>query len=202
MNLDRTKDTIWELLSWSVLILLTFITICAFPWHMAERTLQYLFLVLLLACIFWYLRSRTLVTESLKKTVRLIKRQQEIENKNEIMNLIFNHSEDGILVLDKEKRIEVFSPGLEKMTGLKKEDVLGRLADKVLDLESNDQDIILTEAIFLPKTTKEFPYVKNILTSKDGTKIPFEASYVLIKDQNGNVDRGLAIIRELTHWDI
>jgi PAS domain S-box-containing protein len=197
MNLNKTKDTIWEALTWVVLIFLTFITVCAFPWDLAQRILQYLFLVLLAACIFWYLRSRGLYFETLRKTTKLIKKQEEIENRNEIMNLIFNHSEDGILVLDKEKRIESFSPGLEKLTGLKKDNVLGRLASEELRLESND--MILTDAIFLPENAKEFPYVKNILTTSSGAKIPFEASYVLIKNDDGEIDRGLAIIRELTH---
>lgn len=201
MNLNRTKNTIWESLTWLVLILLTFITICAFPWDLAERILQYLFFVLLAACAFWYLRSRKLYLESLKKTIELIKKQEEIVNKNKVMSLIFNHSEDGILVLDKEKRIEIFSPGLEKLTGHKKDKVLGRLASEVLSFEISGNDIILTDAIFLPEGTKEFPYVKNTLKTSDGTKIPFEASYVLIKDENGEVDRGLAIIRELTHWN-
>lgn len=184
---------------WLLVILTTFYIIFRFDWSRASSLLQYVLIGGTIASVFFYLKNRSLFEESEKKTEELIKSQREIRNRQETLDLIFNNSADGIMVLDSEQRIEDFSPGMERITGYKKKDTLGHLAQNLLKFHAEKDSSLLPDLMFtVPKLKKDEPYVKNRLVSKDGKEIDIEASYALIKEGSGGV-KSMAVIRDVSY---
>lgn len=189
---------VWETITWSSLIVLTIIAISFFPWYMAQTILNVILVLLGLAAIFWYIRSRGLYMESQTKSAEIMEKQRAIASRQKTIDLIYDNSADGIVMLDNGQRIISFSPGMEAMTGYKKEEVLGRPAQQILKFRADSDSSLLPDVMFLPKDVRKNSYVKNTITTKEGREIDIEASYSLISE-NKNEHQGLAIIRDVTY---
>ena len=196
--MKKQKQISWEIATWLIIIIMTLVTVLYFPWYTAQNILQYILFGSGIAAVVWYIKSRSLYIESQKKTSELIEKQKEVTSRQKTIDLIFKNSADGMLILDHEQRIESFSPGMEKITGYKKDEVLGHLAQSTLNFRGDKENSLLPDIMFLPKNVKKNPYIKNTLTTKDGREISIEASFTLISDQN-NHPKGLAIIRDVTY---
>lgn len=183
---------------WIIVIIAT-IGNLFFPWYLAENFLIYLLVFVLIACAGLYIKSRRLNVESEVKTRELIKKQKEIINHEKTIGLIFQHSEDGILLLDQSQRILSFSPGMEKITGYKKEDVIGRDAQSILKFRGDANNSLLPDLMFIQARVKHRPYTRNTLTTKEGREINVEASYTLTNDPKTHTSTGIAIIRDVTY---
>lgn len=198
MKIKLTKLITWEVISWSILIITTILVVAFLPWYQAEDILPFLFVALGILAAIWYIISRKLYLESQEKSRDIMQAHKEIRNRQKTIDLIFDNSADGILVLDNEQRIISFSPGMEKMTGFAKNDVLGRLAEQVLKFKAKKDSSLLSDIMFLPKDIKKKPYVRNTMLTKEGREIEIEASYALITSPGGE-HKGLAIIRDITY---
>ena len=195
----KKKSTIpFEVYIWIGIIVITIANLF-FPWYLAQNTLFYFLFFVLLACAILYIRSQRLYIESEQKSKELIQQQKEEKNSRKTIDLIFEHSEDGILALDPAQRIISFSPGMEKMTGYKKQEVLGLSAQEVLKFQGNKSNSLLPDLMFVQSGIKKHPYVKNTLTTKEGREINIEASYTLIFDSRTHLSTGIAIIRDTTY---
>lgn len=188
-----------EALTWASLIVLTITAVFLFPWYVAENILRYLLMIASILAILWYLKSRRLLHESEGKTREIISKQKQIGLQQKTFNVVFNNAADGILILNDSQKIESFSPGMETITGYKKEEVLGRSAQQVLKFKGDDENSLLPDIMFLPKKIRKKPYIKNTLTTKEGREIDIEASYSLIQDVATQNPKGLAIIRDITY---
>lgn len=138
--------------------------------------------------------------ESEKKSKELLREQKELKNRQKTIDLIYNNSADGILILDQDKRIEEFSPGMEKITGYSKTEAIGHLAQQLLKFRSGDKGSVLPDLMFtIAGIDKNNPYVKNSLISKDGKDIDIEASYTLLANAQSNQTRSMAVIRNVSY---
>ena len=189
---------LWEAVTWSSLIILTIVAVSFFPWYIAQTILNAILILLGLAAISWYIKSRNLYLESQGKSAEILEKQRAIQSRQETIDLIYDNSADGIIILDNEQRIVSFSPGMEKMTGFTKEEVLGRGAQQILKFRADKDSSLLPDIMFLPKDVRKNTYVKNSVTTKEGREIDIEASYSLISE-NKNEHQGLAIIRDVTY---
>lgn len=150
--------------------------------------------------MYYYLLNRTLYKDSEKKTIELKKEQREIKARQKTIDLIFQNSADGILILDQDKRIEEFSSGMEKMTGYAKEESIGHIAEQLLKFHSSESGSILPDLMFtISSPKKNSPFVKNSLVSKDGKNVDIEASYALINDPKTGKAKSMAIIRDISY---
>ena len=188
-----------EMLTWASLIGITLFVVFLFPWYVAENILRYLLMIASVLAILWYLKSRRLFAESDIKTKEILDKQRQISRQQKTFDIIFNNAADGILILDESQKIESFSPGMEVITGYKKEEMLGRSAQQVLKFKGDNENSLLTDAMFLPKNIRKKPYIKNTLLTKEGREIDIEASYSLIQDAVTQKPKGLAIIRDVTY---
>jgi len=188
-----------EMLTWASLIGITLFVVFLFPWYVAENILRYLLMIASVLAILWYLKSRRLFAESDIKTKEILDKQRQISRQQKTFDIIFNNAADGILILDESQKIESFSPGMEMITGYKKEDMLGRSAQQTLKFKGDNENSLLTDAMFLPKNIRKKPYIKNTLLTKEGREIDIEASYSLIQDAVTQKPKGLAIIRDVTY---
>ncbi|MFA7244508.1 MAG: ATP-binding protein [Patescibacteria group bacterium] len=188
-----------EAIFWVLFILSTIYILMRFDAFRASSLLQYVLIGGTLAAVFFYLNNRSLYEESQRKTEELIEKQREINNRQKTLDLVFNNSADGILVLDDEQRIEDFSPGMEKITGYKKEEALGHLAQNLLKFHAEKNSSLLPDLMFTsPQVKRTDPYVKNRIVTKDGENADIEASFALIRENDGKV-KSLAVIRDVSY---
>lgn len=190
---------IFEAIFWVSVILVTIYIFVKFNAFAASTMLQYVLIGGTLAAVFFYLSNRSLYEDSHHKTEELVKKQRELNNRQKTLDLVFNNSADGILVLDDEQRIEDFSPGMERITGYKKDEALGHLAQNLLKFHAEKNNSLLPDMMFtVPKMKRYEPYVKNRIVSKDGKDIEIEASYTLIREGGGKII-SMAIIRDISY---
>ena len=110
--------------------------------------------------------------------------------------LVVNSSVDGILAFDRECRYTMWNEGMERISGFKKEDVLGKNAFKVFPfLRKTGEDGYMLETL-QGKTAivKDRPY-RVSATGREGF---FDGSYSPLLDTSGKVVGGLAIIHDVT----
>lgn len=197
--ITKIKHNSLEILTWGSIILITLIIAFIFPWYTAENILRYLLIVASIIAIAWYLKSRRLYDESIRKTKEILNKQREVQSRQKTIDLIFENSADGILILNEDQRIEGFSPGLENISGYKKEEVLGRLANQVLRFRGDNTQSLLPDLMFLPKNVQKHPYIKNTIITKEGREIDIEASYTSVRDPGKSQIKAMAIIRDVTY---
>lgn len=198
MPSNARKSGIAEVVAWIVVIGATVFTVLYFPWYDARTILEYILIAGSVGAVYFYLKSQRLISKIEGQNKELTQKQKEIKNRQETIDLLFEHSADGILIINDEQQIEEFSPSMEKMTGYSKAESLGRDAQQLLKFRSSEETSLLPDLMFTAKNVRKSPYIKNYLMSKDGREITSEASYALVRDARGKT-RGLAIIRDITY---
>lgn len=199
MSKKQTKYKIIEILVWSTVIITTIFAVTR-NWNEAEKMINYIAYASAVFAIYYYLRNRSLYSESNQKTLELTREKRELSARQKTIDLIFQNSADGILVLDYEKRIEEFSPGMERITGFTKEEAVGRLATDLLKFHTSGTSSILPDLMFsVSNINKNNPYIKNSLTTKIGKNVDFEASFAIINNQKSDKIKSMAILRDITY---
>src|SRR5262245_45501431 len=104
---------------------------------------------------------------------------------------------DGILAFDREFRYTTWNRAMERISGVKREDVLGQCAfDLFSCLQETGEDHFYREALAGRSVVAENrPYA----IPQAGRQGFFEGYYSPRHDELGNVIGGVAIIREITN---
>jgi diguanylate cyclase (GGDEF)-like protein/PAS domain S-box-containing protein len=125
---------------------------------------------------------------------------QELLQSNSDMKVVFerliNSSVDGILAFDRDCRFTVWNPGMERITGIRKEEANGKNASGIfLSLKDADEAQFLRE-VLQGKTVvaKNRAYVAR----GTGHQGFFEGYYSPLLNETGEIIGGLAIIRDVT----
>jgi PAS domain S-box-containing protein len=115
---------------------------------------------------------------------------------DDFSTLVINSSVDGILTYDTESRYTLWNPAMERISGLRKEAVLGRCAFDVfpflrkVGLDRAFQDALSGKS----GSIKEVAYIIQE-TGRNGFT---ENYHTPLRDEFGKVVGGLAIVRETT----
>lgn len=185
---------------WLLVIVVTIIVVTGFNWETASQILQYLALAALLVSVYLYLRNRSLYQDTKSKTEQLLEKQRELRDRQKTIDLIYQNSADGILVLDQDKKIEEFSPGMEKITGYKRIEAIGKDAQQLLKFSAEKNHSLLPDLMFtIAGSNRNSKYVENSLITKIGKIVDIEASHTLIHEKNSPDSFALAIIRDITY---
>lgn len=188
-----------EVLVWLAVIIAT-IFVATRNWSLAKELINYILYASAVIAVYYYLSNRSLLTESEKNSKELLHEHRELKNRQKTIDLIYNNSADGILILDQDKRIEEFSPGMEKITGYTKTEAIGHLAQHLLKFRSTEKSSILPDLMFtVASADKSNPYIKNSLVSKDGKDIDIEASYALLSNVKSGQAKSMAVIRDVSY---
>jgi PAS domain S-box-containing protein len=114
----------------------------------------------------------------------------------ELLDFFLKNSSDGFLAFDKYRRYTVWNPTMEKISGLKAEQVVGNVAEIVFPFLVETGEIECFDRCFRGET---------MLTDIQTYKIPssgkqgyFSAKYMPIRDASGEIIAGAAIIVEQT----
>jgi PAS domain S-box-containing protein len=114
----------------------------------------------------------------------------------EFYEILINSSVDGILAFDRECRYILWNPAMEGISGLGREEVLGRCAFDVFPfLKETGEDRFFLEALEGEScVTHNRPYT----IASTGREGFFEGHYSPLHDIGGEIIGGFAIIREIT----
>ena len=118
--------------------------------------------------------------------------EKTIENQTRI---ILDSIADGVFTVDKDWKITSFNHAARKITGIKKEDAIGRYCWEVFKASICEQRCSLRQTIGSGKSIVNQPIF--IVNSK-GERIPVSISTAILKDKKGEVIGGVETFRDLS----
>lgn len=200
----QKNELTYEVITWGIIIIATLFVAIYFPYSSAFNALIYVLGGATFASTYWYLRSRRLFMIAMRNAEEALSKSRELVKQRQTSEIILEHSSDGIIILDDQKRIMSFSASLENLTNFKKEEVVGKIADQVLTFSGKDNIPSILEIILLPKdfAARKYRlgnYVQNSLKTKDGKFVEVEITYDSFKDPSSNRLLALAILRDITY---
>lgn len=119
------------------------------------------------------------VIESLEKSNIVLKQE-----KNRIETIV-NSLADGFFTVDGDLRITSFNRGMEKITGLKESDVVGRSCSEVL---SGDNCLQNCPLLYTLKNGRGVSNIKERIAGREGNMIPVFISTAFLKDIKGDIE--------------
>ena len=108
---------------------------------------------------------------------------------------ILNNLKEGILAHDKDRRILFFNDAAEQITGIKREDVLGRDCHEAFGAPFCGQRCSFCSET--PRLQEKCEHTIN-LTTPDGQNRVVEMSVIMMKDENDDEVGALATFRDMT----
>lgn len=122
--------------------------------------------------------------------------QEKLKREKEFSERLITNISDGIFAFDKKCRYTLWNNGMEKITGLKKEEILGKVAFNVFPfLKEVGEDYSFYKALSGKNAvTKDSEYT----ISQTGKQGFFDASYSPLFGDNGEVTGGFAVIHDVT----
>jgi PAS domain S-box-containing protein len=117
---------------------------------------------------------------------------QDIKNQTKI---ILDSIADGVFTVDSDWKITSFNRAAEKITGIKKEEAIGRYCWEVFKAS------ICEKGCSLKRTMETMHPIINqhiFIVNSIGDRIPISISTALLKDNNGNIIGGVETFRDLS----
>lgn len=135
------------------------------------------------------------VVLSLRNVLEVYRLTAELFKESVRLRSILNSIADGVFTVDKNRLITSLNPAAEKITGYKKEDVIGKACHTIFGSEVCNKDCPLWETIETGKTITNFEM--DIINAR-GERIPVNVSTSLLIDENGEVIGGVETFRDLS----
>jgi PAS domain S-box-containing protein len=117
---------------------------------------------------------------------------QRIQNQTRI---ILDSIADGVFTVDSDWKITSFNRAAEKITGIKKEEAIGRYCWEVFKASICEKECSLKRTI---KTKKPIINQHIFIVNSKGDRIPVSISTAILKDENGKVVGGVETFRDLS----
>jgi PAS domain S-box-containing protein len=118
--------------------------------------------------------------------------KQLIENQTHI---ILDSIADGVFTVNPEWKITSFNRAAEEITGIKKNEAIGRYCWEVFRASICEQGCLLRKTI---KTGYPFVNQSIFIVNSEGERIPVSISSALLKDNKGNIIGGVETFRDLS----
>jgi PAS domain S-box-containing protein len=124
------------------------------------------------------------------------KAEENLRNQMEFSERLIDSSADGIIAFDREIRFTVWNPPMERVTGVPRENVIGKNAFEMFPYlkETGEDQSYLSVLDGKPVTSKGRPYY----IQETGREGYYEAHYSPLRSEDGEIIGGLAIIRDIT----
>ena len=118
--------------------------------------------------------------------------KQHIENQTHI---ILDSIADGVFTVNLEWKITSFNRAAEEITGIKKNEAIGRYCWEVFRASICEQGCLLRKTI-----ETGYPFVNQsiFIVNSEGERIPVSISPALLKDNKGNIIGGVETFRDLS----
>jgi len=121
---------------------------------------------------------------------------EAVRRAKEFAENIINSSVDGILAFDHDFRYTIWNPGMERITGVKKSEVLGKCAFEVFPhvVATGEDEFYRAALQGKVSVAGDRPY----LVPQSGRTGFFEGYYSPLYGEGGRIEGGLAVIRNTT----
>lgn len=154
--------------------------------------------VLLLIVVIMKLRHRGYASGSAGNASRLANSLRDEKLKSEI---ILNTIEDGVVLLDEQKTIQLFNPGASNITGWKEEEARGLDYQSVIKLVDEKDNTYTDKKSPFTKAYREGVTVRDnkaILISRSDKRISLSLSISPLVDENKQVRAAVAVFRDVS----
>ena len=102
---------------------------------------------------------------------------------------------DGVLTLDSDQKITSFNRAAEKITGIRREDAIGRYCWDVLRASICESGCCLRKAIETGEPVVNQPI---FIVNSEGERTPVSITMALLKDESGEIIGGVETFRDLS----
>ncbi|MCF7848137.1 MAG: sigma 54-interacting transcriptional regulator [Kiritimatiellales bacterium] len=110
-------------------------------------------------------------------------------------NAILESISDGVFTVGNDWRITSFNRAAEKITGVLREEAIGRLCSEVFRSSMCEGACALRQTL---ETGQPFIAQSCYIVNADGKRIPASVSTAVLKDENGNIVGGAETFRDLS----
>ncbi len=110
-------------------------------------------------------------------------------------NVILDSIADGVFTVDDSWHITSFNRAAEKITGVKREEAIGKFCYEVFRSDICENNCALKKTI---ETGKPIIDLSIHILRADGVKIPISISTALLKDEHGNILGGVETFRDIS----
>ena len=124
------------------------------------------------------------------------KMERTLRETKEFLEKVFENTADGIMIFDLNGNIIDANSSIEKMTDLKKTELIGKHASILIDEDKETREIFIERAAELFKTG--YTSYESAIRRRDGKHIEVEYNCSLIKDAKGEYIAGVSVLRDVT----
>lgn len=117
---------------------------------------------------------------------------QTVEDQTQI---ILDSIADGVFTIDMDRKVTSFNRAAEKITGIRKEEALGRQCWEVFRASICEKECALHRTI---ETGQQIINQAIFIVSSEGERIPISISTAILKDKDGGVIGGAETFRDLS----
>jgi PAS domain S-box-containing protein len=107
-------------------------------------------------------------------------------------------SPDGIWISDANQRVVMVNPALERLTGRRRDELLGRPCRHLLEVHTLDGDSVCDKLCPFLDPDSDSGTVEGCITTESGKEVPIEISYGRLMDSQGRLAGLMHIVRDLT----
>jgi PAS domain S-box-containing protein len=134
--------------------------------------------------------------------VRNARLYQEVIEEKQRLDAILEQSADGIMILDRQLRVDRFNPPLERMTGLRQSETIGRYHRDVVNWHKLRTELTLETAIAngWPLPGAAHLYVEGDLKRTDGEITSLGFTYAPLLNSRGAMSNIIANVRDLSRY--
>src|SRR6185312_11107193 len=108
---------------------------------------------------------------------------------------IVNSAADAILSMNRDRMIESWNPGAERLFGYSASEVIGRSIATLFPSECTDEAFGVLERVYRGETVTSFESER---VHKDGRHIPVSLTVSPVRDTDGHVSGACAIARDIS----
>jgi PAS domain S-box-containing protein len=111
---------------------------------------------------------------------------------------ILDSINEGVFTVDPEWRVTTFNRAAERITGVRKQDALGRACSEVFRADICEGECALRRTFSSGKPVES---AMASIISFSGKRIPIRVSTALLRDENGSVIGGVETFQDLSHLE-
>jgi len=122
--------------------------------------------------------------------------KNEILNKEREKDVILDSINEGVFTVDPDWRITAFNQAAERITGVSRQDAVGRACRDVFHANICEKDCVLNRTF---ETGKPIINATAHIINNQGYRVPIRISAAILKDDNGKVIGGVETFQDLSH---
>jgi PAS domain S-box-containing protein len=132
---------------------------------------------------------------SFRNTLEVYQLTRSLSEESLLLQSILNSIADGVLTIDTSWRITSFNPAAERITGYRRNEVLGKPCSVVLKSHMCGEECPLTKTI---DTGKMITNIETCIMDAKGRQVPVSVNTALLRDENGTIIGGVETFRDLS----